>query len=61
MGGLETQAAILVKEYVERKTLRKLGYSTPLDELSVLDAEIYLYLTHVFADLEEKDIKKSGK
>ena len=50
-----------MKEYVEKKSLRKLGYTTDLGELTVIDAEIYLWLTHVFADLEEKELKRSGK
>lgn len=58
LSGLETQSAILVKEYLERISLRKLGYVYDLGELTVIDADIHLYLASVFYDLEDQELKR---
>ena len=56
--GLETSAAILIKEFLEKRSLRKVGYTEDIGNLSIFEAEVYLHLTYVFNDLEEKEMKK---
>lgn len=41
---MQNEAAPFVFEYVERKRLTKLGYTSPLSELSALKAEIFVMI-----------------
>lgn len=62
-------AAILVSDYCNRLTLRKLGYELSLSELTQFEVEAFTLIASEFARLEEKRMEekvnrtksKSGK
>jgi hypothetical protein len=55
------EAGWLVAEYNQRKRLAKLGFTSPLSELSVMKAEAFCMIDQEIDDLTSKEAKKAGK
>lgn len=55
---LVNEAAPYLAEYVTRKRLAKLGFTSPLDALDSLKADIFCMIDAEIDDLQAKEIKK---
>jgi hypothetical protein len=55
------QMNIYLQEYVQRRTLAKIGFTSNIDELSQFKQDIFLIIADEFATIDEQELKKSGK
>ena len=59
---MQNEAAPYVVEYLERKRLSKLGYTSPLGELCALKAEIFVMIDIELDKCQSEDARsKRGK
>jgi len=56
---LQTEAAPFIAEYIARKRLKKIGFTTPLDQLDVYRAEIFCLIDAEIDQLHAQEVKKS--
>jgi hypothetical protein len=55
-----TEAFNLVADYLQRKSLKELGFTFKGEELSELDFQVYTMIHSEFAKLERKEAEKNG-
>jgi len=55
------EALPLVAEYVQRSMLRKLGFTSSADDLSIFDVEAFSVISDEIARLEKEEMKKARK
>ena len=56
-GPLRNEAAYLVDEYSKRKRLAKLGYTSPLGELSAFRADVYAIIDQEIDACQQREMK----
>mgnify|MGYP005614566223 CR=1 FL=1 len=58
---LVNEAAGYIAEYAQRKRLAKLGYTSPLGELTAFQADVYAIIDTELDDIQLKESKKHGR
>jgi len=58
---LETSAAGLIREYLQRKLLSKIGITSSINDITDYEAECFTVIASEIASQEEKDRKKRSK
>jgi len=58
---LQNEASILVSEYIQRKRLAKLGFTTDLEQLDTWTAEAFILIDHEIDVLQDKKSKEKPK
>ena len=48
-----------VNEYIERMTLRKIGFTSSYDKLPYMKAKIFCMISAKLDDIKEKEMKKA--
>lgn len=59
-GHMQNQTAHFLAEYVTRKRLAKLGYTSPIGELDSLKVEAFCLIDVEIDDLSSKELKKAN-
>ena len=59
--GMTNDAAPFIAEYAQRKRLAKLGYTSPLSELSAFKADVYAIIDAELDKLQALEAKKHGR
>lgn len=57
---MQNETAFLLGEYVTRKRLAKLGYTSPIDQLDSFRVEAFCMIDAEIEDLSSKEMKKAN-